>query len=112
MYSSPALPIGRCKRPDEPGGLKSTDNKVLHFQMLCRQYKINPNSPEVKEMGKNFLRDNGGARSGLERRQFSYDKYIPERRSANDRRNGFDRRLKPRISDYYAWYDQKDNPSV
>ncbi|MGD8893356.1 MAG: hypothetical protein PVF94_10040, partial [Desulfobacterales bacterium] len=74
-----------------------------------RQYKINPNSAEVTEMNKNFPRDNGGARLGLERRQFSYDKYIPERRSANDRRNGFDRRLKPRISDYYAWFDQKSN---
>ena len=47
-----------------------------------------------------FIRDNGGLRSGLERRQFSYDKHIPERRSVNDRRSGFDRRLKPRISEY------------
>ena len=42
--------------------------------------------------------DNGGRRSGIERRQFSYDKHIPERRSGRDRRSGFDRRLKPRAS--------------
>jgi DNA-binding XRE family transcriptional regulator len=47
-----------------------------------------------------FIRDNGGVRSGLDRRQFSYDRHIPERRSAKDRRNGLDRRLKPRISEY------------
>ena len=35
-------------------------------------------------------------RSGIERRQFSYNGYIPERRSGKHRRNGFDRRLKPR----------------
>ena len=51
-------------------------------------------------MNKNPLRDNGDARTGFERRQFSYDKHIPERRSGNDRRNEFDRRLKPSISEY------------
>ena len=56
------------------------------------------NSDE-KEVMASFIRDNGGVRSGLERRQFSYDKHIPERRSAKDRRNGLDRRLKPRISE-------------
>ena len=43
-----------------------------------------------------LLPDNGGRRSGIERRQFSYDVHIPERRSGKDRRKGFDRRLKPR----------------
>jgi CheY-like chemotaxis protein len=44
-----------------------------------------------------FIRDNGGGkRLGLDRRQFSYDKHIPECRSDKDRRNGLDRRLKPR----------------
>jgi DNA-binding XRE family transcriptional regulator len=47
-----------------------------------------------------FIRDNGGERLGLDRRQFSYDRHIPERRSAKDRRNGIDRRLKPRMSEY------------
>ena len=56
-------------------------------------------SVENKVMA-SFIRDNGGTRLGLDRRQFSYDKHIPERRSGKDRRNGFDRRLKPRISEY------------
>jgi len=38
------------------------------------------------------LRDNGGRRSGLERRRFSYDGYIPERRLQADRRSRVDRR--------------------
>ena len=57
------------------------------------------NSDENEVMA-SFIRDNGGVRSGLDRRQFSYDKHIPERRSAKNRRNGLDRRLKPRISEY------------
>ncbi|MBU0993985.1 MAG: hypothetical protein KJ737_15935 [Proteobacteria bacterium] len=36
--------------------------------------------------------DNGGRRSGIDRRQFSYSGYLPERRSGEDRRNGKDRR--------------------
>ncbi len=43
--------------------------------------------------------DNGGRRSGIDRRQFSYAIHIPERRSEADRRNGLDRRLEARTSD-------------
>jgi hypothetical protein len=39
-----------------------------------------------------FLRDNGGRRSGIERRYFSYTSFIPEKRSNNDRRSSLDRR--------------------
>ena len=38
------------------------------------------------------LIDNGGRRSGIGRRQFSYSYHIPEKRSDKDRRNGIDRR--------------------
>ena len=38
------------------------------------------------------LRDNGGRRSGVDRRQFSYTGYIPERRAVEDRRRRIDRR--------------------
>ncbi|MCP4367618.1 MAG: hypothetical protein GY797_05830 [Deltaproteobacteria bacterium] len=38
--------------------------------------------------------DNGGRRSGEDRREFTYSDYTPERRSANGRRSGFDRRIK------------------
>jgi hypothetical protein len=49
----------------------------------------------------NILPDNGGRRSGIERREISYDSHIPERRSGKDRRSGLDRRLKPRTSKYF-----------
>ena len=39
-----------------------------------------------------FLRDNGGRRSGIDRRQFSYSAHIPERRCGQDRRSRKDRR--------------------
>jgi hypothetical protein len=42
--------------------------------------------------------DNGSRRLGIERRQFTYTCFIPERRSGEDRRSGFDRREKPRES--------------
>jgi len=42
--------------------------------------------------------DNRGRRLGADRRQFSYDLHIPERRSGKERRSGLDRRLKPRTS--------------
>jgi len=38
--------------------------------------------------------DNGGRRSGIERRVFTYGFHIPERRSGGDRRCGFDRRIR------------------
>jgi hypothetical protein len=41
------------------------------------------------------LIDNGGTRSGSERRRFAYSEYIPERRTRSDRRSGADRRRIP-----------------
>ena len=41
--------------------------------------------------------DNGGRRSGIDRRQFSYSGHMPERRSGEDRRSGGDRRQSPRM---------------
>ena len=38
------------------------------------------------------LRDNGGRRFNIDRRQFSYTDHIPDRRSGKDRRSGMDRR--------------------
>jgi len=42
------------------------------------------------------LSDNGGRRLGVDRRQFSYDFHIPERRTGRERRSGLDRRKQPR----------------
>jgi hypothetical protein len=38
------------------------------------------------------LRDNGGRRSGIDLRQFSYTDHIPERRGGLERRSNLDRR--------------------
>jgi len=38
------------------------------------------------------MQDNGGTRSGNDRREFRYSDYNPEKRSGRDRRKGFDRR--------------------
>jgi hypothetical protein len=43
-------------------------------------------------MANAIVNDNGGTRSGLDRRQFSYTIFVPERRSRGDRRSGSDRR--------------------
>jgi hypothetical protein len=40
--------------------------------------------------------DNGGRRSGGDRRNYSYTLHIPERRNGNNRRSGEDRRKIPR----------------
>jgi len=48
---------------------------------------------------RNVLPDNGGRRSGVDRRQFYYTQHIPERRSGKERRSGFDRRLEQRMSE-------------
>lgn len=40
------------------------------------------------------VKDNGGRRSGKNRREFSYSDHTPERRSFNVRRSGLDRRIK------------------
>lgn len=50
--------------------------------------------------------DNGGRRSGVDRRYYSYSGHIPERRGemnrrvGEDRRTGEDRRENPRIIDF------------
>ncbi len=45
---------------------------------------------------KMMLIDNGGRRFGDDRRIYSYNGHLPERRSGEDRRSVPDRRLQPR----------------
>jgi hypothetical protein len=47
---------------------------------------------------KMILNDNGGRRLGDDRRLFSYNGHIPERRSGKERRTGLDRRQQPRFA--------------
>ena len=43
-------------------------------------------------MRENISLDNGGRRTGSDRRVFTYAVHIPERRAGADRRDGMDRR--------------------
>jgi hypothetical protein len=52
--------------------------------------------------------DNGGRRSGGERRNYSYTLHIPERRMGRDRRSGIDRRKFPRAKE--AAQDNSSSP--
>jgi len=45
-----------------------------------------------------MLNDNGGRRLGDDRRFYSYNGHIPERRSGEERRSGLDRRKNPRFA--------------
>ncbi len=54
-------------------------------------------SSAMSEKGQNATStDNGGRRSGGDRRKYSYTLYVPERRSGKDRRDSKDRRMIPR----------------
>ena len=57
---------------------------------------------------KHVLPDNGGRRSGIDRRQFSFTQHIPERRSGKERRSGLDRRLEQRMSEYFSLREDSD----
>jgi hypothetical protein len=46
------------------------------------------------------IRDNGGRRSGIDRRCYSYAGHIPERRSGSDRRKPEDRRQKVKVIEF------------
>jgi hypothetical protein len=56
----------------------------------------NENAIEAEKML--IFVDNGGRRSGGDRRNYSYTLHIPERRSGQERRCGRDRRKKPRFN--------------
>lgn len=56
-------------------------------------YAANATSPK-----KTMLNDNGGRRLGGDRRIYTYNGHIPERRSGEDRRSDPDRRKKIRPS--------------
>ena len=48
-------------------------------------------------MNNKIFLDNGGRRSGTDRRRFSYSVHIPERRTSIDRRKSLERRNNLRI---------------
>jgi hypothetical protein len=49
------------------------------------------------KIGKNAIKDNGGTRSGTDRRKLSMHKYGPDKRFGIDRRSESDRRKKQKF---------------
>ncbi len=54
---------------------------------------------EIDILEQLIILDNGGRRSGGDRRNYSYTLHIPERRNGPDRRSGTDRRKIPRTKE-------------
>ncbi|NIV97969.1 hypothetical protein GWN26_01955 [Candidatus Saccharibacteria bacterium] len=54
-------------------------------------FKKETKAPSKK---RSTLKDNGGTRSGTDRRKYRFRNYYPENRSGRDRRKGIDRRRK------------------
>lgn len=80
------------------------DGMVSAFLLICQApvtHEIQPTArkslmEKQAKTDKVLRSDNGGRRSGAERRSFSYTYYIPERRKGEDRRHGNGRRMSPR----------------
>ena len=54
---------------------------------------------EIDILEQLIILDNGGRRSGGDRRNYSYTLHIPERRNGPERRSGTDRRKLPRAKE-------------
>ena len=67
--------------------------------VLALGYKISDTNKIFASDIESSIKDNGGRRLGVDRRQFKYSKHIPEQRSDKERRNLPDRRKKPRRSE-------------
>jgi hypothetical protein len=89
-------PVTVIREVDEFGNKGITD-RVFVGQELSEKRVVEEGSDVAV-----FQSDNGGRRLGLERREFSYDIHLPERRSHTirrrsvDRRNGFFSRMNSR----------------
>jgi hypothetical protein len=68
---------------------RKTNQDEQDIQLLIPAAKIRP---LFNTKLKSIIDDNGGNRTGIDRRQFEYTAFIPERRSGIERRKGFDRR--------------------
>ena len=69
-----------------------TQRKIV----LALGYKFPEKNKVFGDDMESSIEDNGGRRTGLERRQFKYAVHIPEQRSDKKRRSGLDRRVKHR----------------
>jgi hypothetical protein len=71
--------------------LKDITGKLKKAQIFSSNKRSKDRSLNNAKRNLN-IPDNGGTRSGNDRRQQHYITYFPERRSGSDRRKGFDRR--------------------
>ena len=72
-----------------------TKRKII----LALGFKISYENKVFGDDMESSIKNNGGRRSSVDRRQFKYTEYIPEQRSDKERRNELDRRQKPRTSE-------------
>jgi hypothetical protein len=63
-------------------------------------------------MDRKIILDNGGRRSGTDRRRFSYAVHIPEDRSSIDRRKSLDRRSQQREQIKYIKEEEQQEQAV
>jgi len=77
------------------------ENEKLKLEIIQKKVKrLILESKEILSAKETADIINRDRRSGIERRQFSYNGYIPERRSEKEKRSGRDRRRKLRILKY------------
>jgi hypothetical protein len=73
---------------------------------------VRKNIEKVVIMDKKIFLDNGGRRSGTDRRRFSYAVHIPERRASMDRRKSLDRRVSQRKYTNHFIEKEEDQENV
>ena len=71
----------------------ATQRKII----LALGFNISDRNKVFDDDMESFVKDNGGRRLGIDRRQIKYAKHVPEQRNGK-RRSGIDRRVKPRRS--------------
>ncbi len=62
------------------------------FHEIYQNIDLNMKSSNANRRSIGNVIDNGGRRSGIDRRQFTYSIHIPEAREGSDRRKNGDRR--------------------
>lgn len=67
---------------------KKVRKRLKDFLAIFNQGPAAPGKKRSK------LKDNGGTRTGTDRRKYTFKTYIPDNRSGRDRRKGVDRRRK------------------
>jgi hypothetical protein len=90
------------QKPNTDEIINDPHNDIEVFRKLAYKMpkiiEIGDNEMTIIEDGDQIVKiDNGGRRTGGDRRCFSYSLHLPERRSGEDRRSGQDRRNTPRF---------------